>query len=55
MHLDIGAMALRAFGRYAGGIAAIVAAQHVLLLVVDEADVTVDALRHMMTVVALEA
>ena len=42
------------FARHTGRITAIMATQHVLTFVVDEAHVTVDALRHMMTIVALQ-
>ena len=53
MHTDVGAMTDGALARHRGSIAAIMAAQHVLALMVDEAHVTVDALRHMVAVVAL--
>ena len=55
MHAYVGAVTDRALAWHAGRVATIVAAQHILALVVDEAHIAIDALRHIMTIVALDA
>ncbi len=54
MHTDVGAVANGTFARHTGRVTAIMATQHVLALVIDKAHVTVDALRHIVTFVALQ-
>ena len=54
MHADIGTVTNRTLRRNRGRIATVMATQHILALVIDEAHITIDALRHIMAFVTLQ-